>query len=199
MIRRLIILLLIVGCAPTTSTKKYLETDIYGLEYKSGYNSKIAYIDSIRNTNSIPLILTKVSTIGANELGGHKPTIGYEIFTDKEIKYLKFKVSFFNRVMDKVACTIQGQDEYLLSITGVLKKGDSATENLWSEIFNTDIDCMMIDEVIIEYMDGEIISYVNDEILSLLVPYELFYYYGIINVNYQSYGKRSVERCCNFN
>jgi hypothetical protein len=159
------------------------------------YLKKQSYIDSIRVSNSTPLILTKVTTIGPSSVGGHEPGIGYEIFSEKEIKYLKFNVEFYNRVMDRVYGTFRMLKEFNLSVTGPLKKGDKDTEQLWEPIYNSDIDCMLIKSVTIEYMDGSSEDYNNQEVLKLLVPYELIYY----NKSYSdTYYRMSNEGCCNF-
>ena len=69
--------------------------------------------------------------------------------------------------------------------------------------YNTDIDCMNINAVIIEYMDGGLSIYGGEEILPLIVPYELIYNYGSIfefegKVYREMYGRYRAERCCNF-
>ena len=169
---------------------------------KISYLKKQSYVDSIRVSNSTPLILTEVTTIGPSSVGGHEPTISYEIFSDKEIKYLKFKIEFYNRVMDRVYGTIRMLKEFNLTVTGPLKKGDKFSQRQWDPVYNNDIDCMLIKSITIEYMDGSIDNFDNQEVLKLLVPYELIYY----NKSYDyfdskvpiNYTRKNVERCCNF-
>jgi len=48
---------------------------------KIGYLKKQSYVDSIRVSNSTPLILTEVTTLGPSSVGGHEPTISFEILT----------------------------------------------------------------------------------------------------------------------
>tara|TARA_Y100000310_G_scaffold276991_1_gene294535 strand:+ start:220 stop:876 length:657 start_codon:yes stop_codon:yes gene_type:complete len=169
---------------------------------KISYLKKQSYVDSIRVTNSIPLILTRVTLIGPSSVGGYEPTISYEVFSDKEIKYLKFKVEFYNRVLDRVYGTIRMRKEFNLFITGPLKKGDKFSEVQWDPVYNSDIDCMLIKSITIEYMDGSVDNFENREVLKLLVPYELMYYYeisyGVRSSIPNWYGKFNVERCCNF-
>ena len=61
---------------------------------------------------------------------------------------------------------------------------------------------MLIKSITIEYMDGSVDNFENREVLKLLVPYELMYYYeisyGVRSSIPNWYGKFNVERCCNF-
>jgi len=108
--------------------------------------------------------------------------------------------------MDRVYDNIRMLEEFTLTVTGPLKKGYKSSQEQWEPIYNNDIDCMLIKSITIEYMDGSIDNFDNQEVLKLLVPYELIYYskpFGYIDVRnrdegYDYYSKMNVERCCNF-
>ncbi len=200
------LIILMISCTPPQYVLEYEQEVKLRQEQsdinKISYLKKQSYIDSIRVSNSIPLILTEVTTIGPSYVGGHEPTISYEIFSEKGIKYLKFKVEFYNRVMDRVFGTIRMLNEFNLSITGPLNKGDKFSQRQWEPVYNNDIDCMLIKSITIEYMDGSIDNYDNQDVLKLLVPYELIYYnksYDYIDYKVPiNYTRTNVERCCNF-
>jgi hypothetical protein len=212
--KRLLLIVLpfffMISCTPPQYVLEYEQ----GVKYrqkqsdinKIGYGKKQTYVDSIKVSNSIPIILTEVTTIGPSSVGGHEPTISYEVFSDKQIKYLKIDVEFYNRVMDRVYSTIRMLKEFNLTVTGPLNKGDKVNQQQWEPVYNNDIDCMLIKSITIEYMDGSSEDYNNQEVLKLLVPYELIYYkepFGYVDVRnrnegYDYYSRMTVERCCNF-
>ncbi|MDD4615138.1 MAG: hypothetical protein PHI40_07045 [Caldisericia bacterium] len=86
----------------------------------------------------------------------------------KTIKYAYFQVVPYNRVGDKVSCTIKNRPEAYLSVTGPIKQGQTVGySNYWDALwYNSTIVKAKITEVKIEYMDGskEIITeeYIQD-------------------------------------
>ena len=184
-----------IGCSTQTLEPSIIEKSDDNEDYL-GYLKKVTYVDSVRKTNSIPLIFTSVSTIGPNSTGGHKPKIGYEIFSEKDIKYLKINIQFYNRVLDRVYDKISSLDKQTLSMTGPIKKGEKSTETLFELVYNSDIHCMKINWVRIEYMDGSFDLFENKDVFKLLVPYDLMYFFGIEELNL--YGRYTREGCCNY-
>ena len=66
----LLIALLIVGCAPiptNTLNKESPWKKRYKEEDKEGYRRQVAYIDSLRKSNSIPLVLINAKLSGPPE------------------------------------------------------------------------------------------------------------------------------------
>ena len=128
---------------------------------------RISYLDSVSNVGIVPVMLYNAYTTKSDN--GVKPNIAFEVVTDRQIKYLKFKVSFYNRVMDKVYDKIRWEKSLNLSNTGPFDKG--YTENTtWEEVYNDDIECMMIDSVLIDYMDDGYESFGGDDLKRLLIP-----------------------------
>ena len=151
----------------------------YGLEHKEGYLRKKAYLDSLRNSNKIPLLVKDIMTIGPNSAGGFSVRFDFDVYTNKAIKYLTFKGSFYNRVNDKVKCTIDRKNEYVFKVVGPIDKGNKHVVVFNDRlIYNSTIDCMNLNSIIIEYMDGTIENISSDEILNYLLPYDMVEYFG---------------------
>ena len=89
-----------------------------------------------------------------------------------------------NKLYDK----IRFEDSHLLSNIGPFHKGYNKHTS-WNEVWNTDIHCMMIDLVFIDYIDGKNDKFAIDDIDKFLIPEEWTnppQFYGL------------VENCCNY-
>ena len=208
----IIILLLLVGCAQyERDLAKYNERQAQSDEMEQRLNEslakwekdkqerrnkaiqdsliteqRISYLDSVSNVGIVPVVLYNAYTSESNN--GVKPNIAFDVVTNRQIKYLKFKVSFYNRVMDKVYDKMRWKTSLTLSNTGPFDKGYSENTN-WEEIWNKDIECMMIDSVLIDYMDDGYESFGGDDLNRLLIPEKY------TTPQYSEYGITSI---CNY-
>ena len=160
-------LLLLLGCASYNKEfyrmQRTADLEVYMLELKE---------------RDIPIMITSLGLTkpnGYNSLIGVGVSGGAQITTPKIIKYIDISVSFFNAVNDKLSSSS-------LRETGPLKFGDvsSPESNLYSEIiwnwetlnFQNSAHCIKIDSIKVEYMDGKINLFKNEEISKLLAPEE---------------------------
>ena len=89
-----------------------------------------------------------------DSVGGLKPTIFIANNSDKKIKYIDLKVSFYNSVGDKVRNEIGGYTYSNLQITGYIKPWSSDWYE-WNPVFyNSSASKMKIETMKITYADG---------------------------------------------
>ncbi len=127
---------------------------------------------------SLNKLLNKEGNRKSFELEPTKPNsaggVGVEHFyyngSEKEIKYLTFTYVPYNSVGDVVYCTVSGQDEARIKITGPIAAGEKAKKLTVSEDalwYNTTITTVKIKSAHIQYMDASEATIAGEDILSI--------------------------------
>ena len=140
------ILLLFLGCASvgfmTPAMKSHME---------------------VLKTQDIPFMIVAMYTSKPNPVGGVDVYVIPRITTPKTIKYISMTFSIYNTIGDEVYDSKWGGEFILNSIgfndftgkvTGPLSFGDKVEwkwDNAW---YNSDIHCLKLRKVDVEYMDG---------------------------------------------
>lgn len=89
-----------------------------------------------------------------NSADGVSVYIDWYCENTKEIKYIYFDVTPYNRVDDKQYCEIRYYSTRTCSLTGPFSEG-SADCSYWDCVwYNRDIDYIVLNSISIEYMDG---------------------------------------------
>lgn len=131
--------IILVACGPTQrSQQELLSKQQFDLMRDAGINIAIS-----RKYTSFP-----------NSVGGVNVGIDVTNLSNKTIKYLRFNVSAYNAVGDKVRGEISRSSSANIYATGpFVANGFNSLS--WSNVwYNNSIRCTEITSMIIEYMDG---------------------------------------------
>lgn len=113
--------------------------------------AEIQRIDKIKNS----IRLTSYYLSSANSAGGRDVHFNYQNLSDKTIKYLSFKVSFYNAVGDPAFCEIRDRCTFTGRDTGPIKPNGYGSDGYWDcVIYNYQAKKMELNQIEIEYMDG---------------------------------------------
>ena len=160
------ILLLFLGCESvgfmTPAMKSYME---------------------VLKTQDIPFMIVAMYTSKPNPVGGVDAYVIPRITTPKTIKYISMTFSIYNTIGDEVYDSKWGGEFILNSIgfndftgkvTGPLKNGDKVDwwkwDNAW---YNSDIHCLKLRKVNVEYIDGGEETFKGENITKLYAPKNL--------------------------
>lgn len=121
------------------------------ITYKNDSGSILKYKITVSSKSTNPL---EDAYFSMDSVGGLKPTIFIANNSDKKIKYIDLKVSFYNSVGDKVRNEIGGYTYSNLQITGYIKPWSSDWYE-WNPVFyNSSASKMKIETMKITYADG---------------------------------------------
>lgn len=110
-----------------------------------------------------PIKVTSYYTTAPNSADGVSLYINWYSEDEDEIKYIYFYVTPYNRVNDVQRCEIRDYSTHNCYATGPYYYG-SSDYSYWDCIwYNSSIDHVEIDKIIIEYMDGNRATYLNYE------------------------------------
>ncbi len=164
----LITILVSTGC-----TSMLYNTEI-GKQKILPYNTEIGRKKILQaQKNSLPIIISKISTNYPNSAGGVNFKINFKNISGKTIKYASFGATAYNNVNDEVGCEIAGKRFASVGgrITGPIEpsKIKSATwSNAW---YNSTIKYAKISFINIEFMNGEILKYSDEKsIMQMIIP-----------------------------
>lgn len=94
-----------------------------------------------------------------------QPDIEFINKSDKTIKYLTFKIEFYNQVGDPAKIDYRNSNEHTINIIGPIEKGDGCYLNWetmegayieYDRVYCPEFSTAILDYVEIEYMDGTI-------------------------------------------
>lgn len=166
--KKLLFLLLSVILLTSCTTKEQKTTnDVISIEEKTQDSIKLVTQKRIKDSlktielekfkKSIKII--KYYTSEPNSAGGVDCNIIWKNLSEKTIKYVKFTVTPYNRVNDKVSSKY-GDDSEILSVTGPIKQNQvEGHGTYWDCVwYNSTISYMKINQIEIFYMDGSSIS-----------------------------------------
>ena len=133
--------------------------------------------------HGVPIMITGMYPSAPNSAGGVDIHVYPWITTSKTIKYVRMNFSAYNAVGDEMTCRVRRWDEdntFTGYITGPLEFGNIswgkwAWKNAW---YNNDVDCIKLNWVNVEYMDGNIVTYGGMEKQKLYAPKELRVKFG---------------------
>lgn len=108
-----------------------------------------------------PIKVNSCYTAEPNSAGGVDLYVDWYCESDKEIKYIYFNVTPYNRVNDFQRCEIRDYGTQDCKLTGPFNN-DSADYSYWECVwYNDDIDHPELNKITIEYMDGTKETYYN--------------------------------------
>lgn len=123
--------------------------------------TKYNYTPIIETLEDCPIKVNSYYTTAPNSADGVSFYIDWYSTDEKEIKYIYFTVTPYNRVNDKQYCEIRDHSIFNGSVTGPFYYG-SADYSYWDcAWYNSDIDHIELDKITIEYMDGTKRIYYN--------------------------------------
>ncbi len=126
-------------------------------------------IDTAR-ANNLPIIITSLHPGHPNSVGGVDLYIRFMNISKKTIKYITFEVTPYNRVGDKMKCEIRGYSNFSGKAQGPFKKGQWGPNGYWENAwYNSWIDHVILNSIIIEFMDGTTIKISDDEKLNSML------------------------------
>jgi hypothetical protein len=130
--------------------------------------------DSFVSTVESPIIIIEYQTFQPNSAGGVSCMVRWTNIGEKDIKYVTFTVTPYNRVNDIVASTIGNQSTAKLQVTGpypINKEWENIRANTWENVwYNSTIDHMRLDGIEITYMDNSIETISKEKITSIIFP-----------------------------
>jgi len=119
--------------------------------------------------NGYPIAIFDIRSGTPNSVGGVRAWIDWQNVSEKDIKYVTFNVIAYNRVNDIAPCTITRNAEAHLRYTGPYLpmhiSNGLGFSNVW---YNSTIDYMKIIGIEIIFMDDEIISFDEEQILNMI-------------------------------
>lgn len=136
------------------------QTDDYSKRFKELWNS-IKVLEFKHNVNSA---------------GGVDVDIQFSNISQKTIKYVTFKIGVFNRVFDRINCTITHKNYFEVLYTGPLNKGATDKKHWDPSYYNKDTYKAFITGVNIEYMDGAKLDVKGDELMLIQGKTEYFWH-----------------------
>lgn len=116
--------------------------------YTKDKNQKV-----VLTVNKAGIILTGVR-FSMNYVGGIDTSFSFKNLSDKQIKYITFKCTYFDRVGEKAYCTVRGECDAKMRFTGPLNAGESSSADFSAVIYNYTIAAVKPDEIFVEYTDG---------------------------------------------
>ena len=142
----------------------------------------LATMEDFKN-EGLPFMIVAMYTGTPNAVGGVDAYVIPRITTPKTIKYVSMTFSVYNAVGDEVFDSKWGGEFILNSIgfndftgkvTGPLNIGDKVDwwkwDNAW---YNSDIHCLKLRKVNVEYMDGGEETFKGEKITKLYAPKDL--------------------------
>ena len=92
--------------------------------------------------------------LDTDSAGGNDIMISWTNISNKPIKYAYFTLDYYNRVDDRVYCTIRGKDTGRLKVTGWIEPKEH-TRSYWDHIiYNYSADYAIVKNIQIIYKDG---------------------------------------------
>jgi hypothetical protein len=118
-----------------------------------------------------PIAIIGYRTGVPNSVGGVNAYITWQNISLKEIKYIVFSVTPYNRVNDIVSCEISRKTTAKLSGTGPIKPNAIiGAYNYWENVwYNSTIGYITIDNVKVTFMNGTIVEYNAEQISNMIV------------------------------
>ena len=115
-----------------------------------------------------PILIGLMITSPPNSAKGVSFIINGMNISNKEIKYLTFKIVAFNRVHDIVQDEVSGKAEKICQITGPIGINETYTakfENVW---YNNTIAYSIIQEIEVIFMDNSAVKITEKEVIDQL-------------------------------
>ena len=117
-------------------------------------NNQNNYWSELKALDECPIKVTSCYPSAPNSADGVDLHINWYSEDTKEIKYIYFYVTPYNRVNDKQTCEIRDYSTHGCYVTGPFSYGAS-DYSYWDCIwYNSDIDHVELDKIVIQYMDG---------------------------------------------
>lgn len=115
------------------------------------------------------LSISKFSYSSFDSVGGVDIYINFTNKSDKTIKYIYFKVSFYNAVGDVLETKYEDEILYLQD-TGPYAPGEGryGTSSYWGSYYSWQIDSMKLLYCAVEYTDGTTVYFDEDEVQYLM-------------------------------
>jgi hypothetical protein len=127
-------------------------------------SAKALAVFSGRRRPSTPLTVLGVAPSEPNSAGGVEMSVSFRN-TDarRTIKYVNFTVTPYNAVGDVVRSTIGGEAARRLQVTGPIPPASPIEFRRWDPVwYNGTIECVVLNRVDVEYMDGSTQAFVRD-------------------------------------
>lgn len=123
----------------------------------------------------LPLFIRKIEVGNPNYAGGISVNISGHNFGGKAIKYIRYTVTPYNRVGDRMSGEIRRLSRVELTETGPIAQsstfgGGSIWDNVW---YNHQISCVRISEIEIDYMDGSSLMITGKDAIDSLLRYDV--------------------------
>lgn len=124
---------------------------------------------------NLPVFIRGIEVGHPNSAGGVSVNIKGHNFGGKEIKYIRYQVTPYNRVGDKVAGEIRRRSTTNLTETGPIPHGSnfgafSEWANVW---YNHQISCVRLNRIKIEYTDGSSRTIAGKDKIERLLRYDV--------------------------
>lgn len=119
------------------------------------------------------LLITGVEPSRPNTAGGVDIQVGaMNPDSGEKLKYIRYWVSPFNAVGDKVQGETRRRDEAALRVTGPVEADGDEDWSTWKNVFyNSSIVCAEINKVEITYMDDSRDTWVGDELKEIILAH----------------------------
>ncbi len=115
--------------------------------------------DRTNKLSDSPIKVNSYYCTEPNSADGVSLYVDWSYSGDKEIKYIHFDLTPYNRVDDKQHCQIRYYSTRTCSLTGPFSDGANDC-SYWDCVwYNRDIEYIVLEEISIEYMDGTTKSY----------------------------------------
>ena len=120
-----------------------------------------------------PLVVLSAYTGYPNSVGGVDLTVRTLATSKKNIKYIVFDVTGYNRVGDKVAGEVRRKYSRSVQITGPIAYGASDTYKWGALWYDSTLSCAHINSASVTFMDGSSKIYTSNFIPDLMLgPYK---------------------------
>jgi len=111
-------------------------------------------------SNGFSVAILDVHSGTPNSAGGVNAYINWQNISDKEIKYIAFTVTPYNRVNDIVRSEIGGKTTATLQDTGPFKVNQIVSGSYWENVwYNSTIDHIVLTGIQVTFMDGSLVTY----------------------------------------
>lgn len=117
-------------------------------------DTKSNYVSTFYKLEDCPIVVDSYYTSYPNSVDGVDLYIKWRSTDYKEIKYVYFSVTPYNRVDDEQYCEIRNRSTVNGQVTGPINYGDFETSQWDCAWYNGHIDHIELDKITIEYMDG---------------------------------------------
>lgn len=127
-------------------------------------------MDILSGYNGDTLLITGVRPSRPNSAGGVDARIGIiNPENGATVKYVRYDISPYNRVGDRVLGRIKNNDQARLRATGPIEGGGSEDWSVWENVFyNNSITCIELNSVEITYMDDSSRHFSGEDLASIL-------------------------------